>query len=137
MCLDQNVTFLRSYPAAALGPGAQAIADGRRYVVQRLTELGADEAQVQIAALLASEVLTNAVRHGPPPGDVQLHVREDRVRVSVSDGAEQAPVMREAGAHGGWGLHLLESGALDWGHHEQQTGKCVWFEVPLQSPRSS
>lgn len=121
--------FLKSCPPVYLGTGVFLIAEGRRYVVKQLSKLGVDDEQIRIAVLLASEVLTNAVRHGPPPGDVQIHVREDRIRVAVSDGAENPPVKRAAGADGGWGLHLLEHGAVDWGHHAQKSGKCVWFEI--------
>lgn len=131
MCTDHDEGIDRSFPPGRLGPGAEAVSDGRRYVRERLAELGASAAVVETAALLASEVLTNAVLYAPPPVSVRLHVLGDRIRVAVADSAARAPVMRDGDASGGWGLHLIERGAVDWGYHPQGEGKCVWFELDL------
>ncbi|HEV2633576.1 MAG TPA: ATP-binding protein [Actinocrinis sp.] len=123
--------FVRTFLPAALPPGPGAVSVGRRYVTACMAELGADAEGTEVATLLASEVVTNAVRHGSPPGEVRVHAGNDRVRVSVSDSTSAPPVMRDGDQNGGFGLHVLERGALDWGYYEQGTGKCVWFEIPL------
>lgn len=133
VCTEHDEGFHRSFPAGRLGPGAEAVADGRRYVRDRLTELGADPDLVETAALLASEVLTNAVLYAPPPVAVRMHLVGERVRITVVDSAAAPPVMREGDATGGWGLHLVERGAADWGFHREGAGKCVWFDVDLKA----
>ena len=81
--------------------------------------------------LLASELVTNAVRHAN--GDVALSLRldRDRVRVAVRDNSEQMPVMGDLGsAHdGGWGLHIVDRLAASWGLETDDEGKTVWCEV--------
>jgi anti-sigma regulatory factor (Ser/Thr protein kinase) len=133
VCTDHDEGFDRSFPAGRLGPGAEAVADGRRYVRDRLAELGAGPELVETAALLASEVITNAVRYAPPPLSVRVHQAGDRIRIAVADRSAAPPVARAGDATGGWGLHLVARGAADWGHHRQGPGKCVWFELDLKA----
>jgi anti-sigma regulatory factor (Ser/Thr protein kinase) len=134
MCTPEELGALYSLPASRLSAGVQAIADGRRFVRQRLLELRVQPAQVDVGTLLASEVLTNAVKYGPPPGSLRVHAFEDRVRVCVSDSTDTPPVPRENGENGGWGLHLLEVGALDWGYHREGEGKCIWYDIACDEP---
>jgi anti-sigma regulatory factor (Ser/Thr protein kinase) len=81
--------------------------------------------------LLASELVTNAVRHAN--GDVALSLRmeRDRVRVAVRDNSDAMPVMGDLGsAHdGGWGLHIVDRLASSWGLESDDHGKTVWCEV--------
>jgi anti-sigma regulatory factor (Ser/Thr protein kinase) len=81
--------------------------------------------------LLASELVTNAVRHAN--GDVALSLRleRNRVRVAVRDSSDEMPVMGDlAGAHdGGWGLHIVDQLASSWGLESDSDGKTVWCEV--------
>jgi anti-sigma regulatory factor (Ser/Thr protein kinase) len=81
--------------------------------------------------LLASELVTNAVRHAN--GDVALSLQLDhnRMRVSVRDSSDALPVMGDlATAHdGGWGLHIVDRLASSWGLETDSDGKTVWCEV--------
>lgn len=81
--------------------------------------------------LLASELVTNAVRHAN--GDVALSLRldRDRVRVAVHDDSDALPVMGDldAGRGSGWGLHIVEQLATRWGLDADGDGKTVWCEV--------
>jgi anti-sigma regulatory factor (Ser/Thr protein kinase) len=81
--------------------------------------------------LLASELVTNAVRHAN--GDVALSLRleTDRVRVAVTDNSEKLPVMSDLDAahDGGWGLHIVDRLASSWGLEADDDGKTVWCEV--------
>ena len=89
-------------------------------------------ALVPDAKLLASELVTNAVKYGSG-GPVTLEVESDKpdqMRVEVIDqGAGFVPVAREKPRTevGGWGLHLVESLSDQWGVHEGSTH--VWFEL--------
>ena len=49
------------------------------------------------AALLTSELVTNAVLHTATPMCVTLHVLPDRIRVDVADGNPSIPSLKEYG----------------------------------------
>lgn len=105
-------------------PSAVALA---RRVVERQAEVLSDE-QLEVARLLVSELVTNAVRHGDGE-EIALVTRIDaaRLRFEVHDAGAQAPRRREpAGAQGGYGLNLVASLASRWG---AAPGAGVWFEL--------
>jgi len=84
------------------------------------------------ASLLVSELVTNAVKYGGE-GTVELIVtsRPGHLRAEVIDqggGFERMARDREdLHTPGGWGLHLVEELAQDWGSFEGSTH--VWFEI--------
>ena len=90
------------------------------------------------AALLATELVTNAVVHGRAAPGREVGVRyvlgPGVLRVEVSDGGGAMPV-RQTGvdpeADGGRGLLLVEALADAWGveARAQGIGKTVWFEL--------
>ena len=89
----------------------------------------------ETAALLTTELVTNAVRASAPPdsGDVpvvRLWMRCDRVSIVIHvwDGSEEMPIRRDAGpgAESGWGLMLVNSLSKEWGAHRTAGGKVVW-----------
>jgi anti-sigma regulatory factor (Ser/Thr protein kinase) len=88
----------------------------------------------EVAMLLTSELVTNALKHGV--GDIELVIRlEDRLRVEVYDQAPDLP--RRLGsaplADLGRGLMLVERLSSRWGA-ERVGGfgeKRVWFELAL------
>lgn len=84
--------------------------------------------QRQDAALLVSELVTNAVTHGV--GEIWLRVdtETDGVRVEVSDQGNVALAPSPTpGAHGGWGLRIVDELASEWGVLEGSTR--VWFRL--------
>jgi signal transduction histidine kinase len=99
--------------------------EAREYVRPELG-LVLSESKLFDVELMTTELVSNAVRHAPPEGDIHLtvDVSWDLVRVSVVDaGAGFDP------ASGGWGLLIVEKMSERWGvegpPHE------VWFEVDL------
>src|SRR5829696_7467069 len=105
-------------------PGAVALA--RRAVEEDDGALSGEE--LEVAKLLVSELVTNAVRHGAGE-HVTLVMRLDggRARYEVHDAGAQRPRRREpAGAEGGFGLNLVASLASRWGS-DPDAG--VWFEL--------
>lgn len=86
---------------------------------------------VDTAALLVSEVVTNAVLHAGT--EIELSCRVDRgaVCVEVRDRSAVAPTPRhyDAGAMTGRGLGMVELLADRWGVDADEDGKTVWFEV--------
>ena len=103
-----------------------------------LAELPLSDEARETAGLLATELVTNAVRHADLPPDakikVSFEVREEAVRISVCDPGRRFPGMRLAGdpaeptGPGGLGLVLVERLAARWGL-ERGSGTRVWCEV--------
>ena len=58
----------------------------------------ADE-RVELAQLVVSELVTNAVRHAVGPCRLLLELRQDTLEISVFDGAAAAPVPRGHDPH--------------------------------------
>jgi anti-sigma regulatory factor (Ser/Thr protein kinase) len=92
--------------------------------------------------LLVSEVVTTSLRHATQPetrGDigVLVSIRDDRIRVEVSDGGPgfdpQVRPSREGPS--GWGLYLVDYLADRWGI-TRDGSNALWFESDLErSPR--
>ncbi|WP_031048412.1 ATP-binding protein [Streptomyces sp. NRRL F-5650] len=93
-----------------------------------------------IAVLLVSELVTNALRHAAGPIGVRLvhgpagpGAVAGVLRVEVSDSVPDPPRGRTVGPddEDGRGLQLLAAVARDWGTRPHGTGKAVWFELAL------
>jgi anti-sigma regulatory factor (Ser/Thr protein kinase) len=113
-----------------LPPLTESVPAARRFARDVLSGSGCD---VETAALLVSEVVTNAVLHGR--SDLVLVV-EDRGRsayVAVSDTSPLPPRLHNFAVESatGRGLRLLSQLAQRWGvdPSEHGAGKVVWFEV--------
>jgi anti-sigma regulatory factor (Ser/Thr protein kinase) len=82
--------------------------------------------------LLATELVTNAIRHAAGP--IQVRLLRDRTLIcEVSDGSSTAPRMRQAAwtDEDGRGLFLISQLAAHWGTRYTNTGKVLWAEQPL------
>src|SRR5690349_9140027 len=80
------------------------------------------------AALMVSELVTNALRHGVGTISLRIDVEPRGVRIEVSDqGMVAVGPSPTPGAHGGWGLRIIEQLADDWGIREGSTR--VWFRL--------
>jgi len=96
------------------------------------------EALTDVAELVVSELVTNAVRHGVP--SARMIVSEHCVRLRllaqspfvmcmVTDPGHGIPVLRDSGlaAECGRGLTVVETCAVRWGWHLlDEGGKVVW-----------
>jgi anti-sigma regulatory factor (Ser/Thr protein kinase) len=89
-------------------------------------------------ALCVSELATNALVHGVPPGrGFLLRMRYDGtlVRVEVHDSGDGQPRLdaRTDEDEGGRGLLLVAALSDKWGVRQRDPGKVVWCEfVPLR-----
>jgi anti-sigma regulatory factor (Ser/Thr protein kinase) len=108
-------------------------APAARRVLERLL-WNLDPGEVQVAALLTTELIANSIEHGTgTPGSVHLQVAltAGRLRVEVGDdGSGFVPAARspDAPLDSHWGLHLVEALADRWGVvAEPRT--VVWFEL--------
>ena len=86
----------------------------------------------EIAELLTSELVTNALVHTDRDAVLTVTVSPDGLRVEVRDFVGRRPRLRapiaDDGTHGR-GLVLVESLADAWGVRAHGVGKAVWFEL--------
>lgn len=84
-------------------------------------------------AVVATELATNALRHGLPPTVVRLLREDDHLILDVADHDLQATprldVDRPLGA-GGLGLQLTKTFAIDVGWYITDVTKHVWASFP-------
>jgi anti-sigma regulatory factor (Ser/Thr protein kinase) len=87
----------------------------------------------EAAALLVSELVTNAIRHakGIDVVTVNLHAGRTWLRIEVQDTDRHWPQPRIPGRHddSGFGFILVNALASNWGVRETETGKAVWAEL--------
>lgn len=110
----------------------ESVSAARSFVTKAL---GADDPSAEIAVLLVSETVTNAVLHSNsrrPGGTVTITAIEigGGVRIEVADeGSEQsAPEVKGHGCvSGGHGLFLVQTLADQWGYVRDDYGTTVWF----------
>lgn len=81
-----------------------------------------------VAAVVVSELVTNAVIHGRDPVRLSLSRDDGLVRVEVFDGSTVLPSRRNAEPEdtGGRGLQIVESYSADWGSEHVDGGKVTW-----------
>lgn len=90
----------------------------------------------EIAELLVSELVTNALRHGAGSIRLGLRARNGLLRFEVEDADGKIPRVRRPsdGDEGGRGLRLVSMLSSGWGSARTPTGKVVWFELLAPSP---
>lgn len=94
-----------------------------------------DSRRREDAVLMVSELVSNALLHGTGVIKLRIEVDGDGVRVEVSDQGNVALAPSPTpGAHGGWGLRIVDELADGWGVLEGSTK--VWFRV-TQAPQQT
>jgi hypothetical protein len=111
-------------------PVPLAIRAARAFVARTLSAWG-EPGPSEDAALVVSELATNAVRHAGSPFQVSLARRGDTVRVSVHDAGDGSPASRSASpaATDGRGLALVAAVSSSWGVDPVADGKIVWADL--------
>jgi anti-sigma regulatory factor (Ser/Thr protein kinase) len=129
---------IHSSLSVTLPAGPAAAAEARRHVRAAVEAWGV-QADPHVAALLTSELVTNAIRHAG--GTVKLFVTCScgQLRVYVHDTSREwaTALCASADAEDGRGLMLVGSLATDWGCYRTSAGKAVYFTLaPDPSPGS-
>lgn len=114
----------RSFPADITSPRA-----ARAFVGGLLPK--PDGETRDLALVLTSELVTNAVLHAGTRVDVNVEIGTDHMRVEVSDSDPRLPLPTACApdAPGGRGLFLVQELASDWGTATCPGGKVVWFTL--------
>ncbi|HWC36160.1 MAG TPA: SpoIIE family protein phosphatase [Mycobacteriales bacterium] len=103
----------------------------RAFVERETVARGAAEV-VDDVALIAGELIANAMQHGAPPIVVSVSGDPTLIRIEVRDANPRPPVRPTASASNmtGRGLSLITALAAGWGvERAEGGGKLVWAEV--------
>lgn len=126
---DGRLTLRRSvtehFTSDANAPGL-----ARAFVVDTLVS-GGDDALADSAALVVSELATNAVMYGGADFSVTVSSLAGGVRISLRDISPELPAQRDAspGESNGRGLRIVDALCRDWGTTTLRNGKVVWAEL--------
>ncbi|MEU4690697.1 ATP-binding protein [Actinoplanes sp. NPDC023714] len=88
-----------------------------------------DQAWLDDATTVVSELVTNAVRHGGGAVVVDVEAYGRQVTLSVADGSSVVPRRREPDGTGGLGLRIIESLTTRWFVQSYEGGKRVRAEL--------
>ena len=115
-------------------PGSPVAPSVARLFIRNLCREWGAEAVCDVAELLSSELVTNAVVHAKT--SVELEAAYDEasgLRVDVydrsADEVDRSPRPPEEGAEGGRGLAIVARLASGWGVVPCSPGKRVWFTL--------
>ena len=117
-------------------PASASVA--RRHVVHVLRTRGVEALTCEDAALIVSELVGNALRHGRAMRGGRLTVgwqsSEDGLRIEVTDGGSGQPVQRrrDALAAGGRGLEIVAALAQTWGYAVDDARTTVWAQIGVR-----
>ena len=117
---------------------SRELSDLRAGIVRAVATEGAPPRELDATAhtmvLVASELATNALRHGIPPTIVRLLRAEDTYLLDVAD-HDLGTTPYIAGARppgeGGFGLQIARRLALEVGWYATETTKHVWATFPV------
>ncbi len=112
----------------------QAPGDARRLLVETLRRRGRERVSVEAAALVLSELASNAVRHVGASFSVQATLQDSTLCVAVEDPgptfAKDGLVVRPTR-----GLGIVDALARRWGIEQTPRGKLVWAELVCEASR--
>jgi anti-sigma regulatory factor (Ser/Thr protein kinase) len=99
---------------------------------------GIYEGAASDAALVLSELISNALRHATALADgtfrTSWRLLDDSVEISVSDGGgKTVPTVNEptGWAIGGRGLGIVDRLSVRWGVSDKSEGTTVWAQLPV------
>jgi hypothetical protein len=119
-----------------LPPTAESASVARWLVTDLLRDL-VDDDTLDTAALLSTELVSNAIRQSREELALTVRLAAGRLRVGVADSSHRRPQLVQVGSRdtSGRGLHLVDALAHRWGvdPDERGLGKTVWFELDVPS----
>jgi len=118
-----------------LVPELRAARAARAFTAQTLARWNLPAERVEVAQLVVSELVTNALRHAPhsPTVTLQLVLTDDCMRVLVSDAGPGEPEQSEPEPDSdvsGRGIWIVDAFTDRWGtERDGRGGKTVWGEL--------
>lgn len=118
-------------------PTPESVPAARHFVVDVLRAWG-HEALSADAALIVSELATNALHHAGSPFRAVVDRRRGGVRIGVEDATRTPLERREATGDdiSGRGVVIVEALSRRWGYSPLPGGKVVWAELSLGANQS-
>lgn len=107
---------------------ASAVPLARKLLSERMAN-GWPAGVCRAARVVATELLSNAVRHGRGPVTLSVNLRRNGLAVEVGDGSSLAPVLRENASmldESGRGLLMVDQLSAGWGYWTVPGYKVVW-----------
>ena len=133
---------MRASSVVLLPHAPSSVAVARKRLSSELVDSGVYESIVDDAAVIVSELISNALRHARPLPSGQVRVcwlrRGDALELEVSDGGAMTEPRRGPGtlsSLGGRGLGIVEALSDGWGVRHDDGSTTVW--AVLRAPRSS
>jgi anti-sigma regulatory factor (Ser/Thr protein kinase) len=118
-----------------------SVAIARRRLTEELLAVGILDGVVRDAALVLSELLSNAIRHARPLHGSWLRVAwsvdGESIEVAVSDGGSATrprPAHASRSSLGGRGISIIEHVSSTWGMRAEDGMLTVWAILPARSP---
>ncbi|WP_374207998.1 SpoIIE family protein phosphatase [Streptomyces sp. MUM 203J] len=111
-----------------------AVMHARRFAARTLRSWSVGE-EVDMALLVVSELVTNAIAHTQGEVRLDLTLAGNRLRIAVNDASPRTPVKTTSAdweATGGRGLLLVEALSASWGSVPLSGGKQVWAELTVE-----
>jgi anti-sigma regulatory factor (Ser/Thr protein kinase) len=115
------------FPARLEAPG-----QARRLLIGALRRWGHDESLVQDAALVLTELASNAMRHAGTSFSIAVRAEASVLRIAVRDESPLAATVRNgelAPPLATHGLGVIDAVAADWGVESTPDGKVVWAQL--------
>jgi anti-sigma regulatory factor (Ser/Thr protein kinase) len=111
-----------------------SVASAREWLGRFLSTQAVPSTAVADAALVLSELVTNALRHGLGQIVTFGSVDHDEIRLSVTDSGDELPDLQpvERDRIGGLGLHVVGQVADEWGVAPFPGGKTVWATLHMR-----
>ncbi|TJZ59384.1 PAS sensor protein [Streptomyces piniterrae] len=110
-----------------------AVMHARRFTARKLRAWQVTD-EVDVALLVVSELVTNAIVHTQGEVRLDLTLTAEHLRIAVNDTSPRTPVKPASvdwESTGGRGLLLVEAMSASWGSLPLSGGKQVWSEVAL------
>ena len=114
----------------------ESAADARAWLTSFLHERAVDAPTVMDAALIVSELVTNALRHGEGSTVLRAALSATEVQLSVTDSGDGEPRMLPPDLErvGGLGLVVVDRVSAEWGVAPFPGGKTVWALLTRPQP---
>ena len=116
----------------------ESVRRARHFVADAVGRAGFESDTIDLAAIAASELVTNAVVHGRGPISVRTVLEPESLRVEVQDAAADLPhrVDADEARDGGRGLAIVDAFSHEWGCTVARgaSGKSVWFTMEREVP---
>ncbi|WP_143655892.1 SpoIIE family protein phosphatase [Streptomyces sp. XY006] len=135
---DDDVTLLAlRLPGARttgvrLPPDPRSAPRARHFTTHALHDWQVPRQLTETAALVVTELVTNALRHGDGELSLALHLTATALTVELADRSATPPVPRRAAPtdENGRGLQLVDALSTSWGTRTHSQGKSVWCILP-------